>query len=66
MTTSTGVRPAGSGTVTAVKLTSRSACSVHSTGTSWVPGTNCRQPFSRSQRSTAIQAAMQVPGCARR
>ena len=32
----------------------------------WLPGTTCKQPFSSSQSSSAIQAAMQVPGCTRK
>ena len=48
--------------MTSVKLTFVSAFSVHSSGQRWLPGTTWRPPLSRSTMSSAIQAAMQVPG----
>ena len=44
----------------------RVGLAVQSSGQFWLPGTTCIQPFSSSQSSSAIHAAMQVPGCTRR
>jgi hypothetical protein len=66
MGTGTSSAPSGSGTVTSVKLSLVSAPIVQRTGHMWLPGRTSRQPFSSSHGSSAIQAAMQVPGWARR
>ena len=47
-----------------VKLTVVSAFFVHRIGQRWLPGTTSRHPFASSTGSSAIHAAMHVPGSA--
>src|SRR6266508_3295136 len=58
--------PGGIGTLTSVKLNAVSALAVHRIGQRWLPGTTSMQQFASSAGSSAIQAATQVPGSARR
>ena len=64
--TGTGLIPAGGRTKCVVKLSSGSATSGHATSIVCVPGQTYRPPFSGTERSTAVQAAMQVYGRTRR